>query len=133
MNFAQRLVNFFIEGRTLGVILAQQFLWAQHFLFVLRELALVEVAAEVEELLGGEAARLLVARCCIDDFVAVVPPVANGLAMGREHGLGLREVLVALGHIEAVEPRVGGAEAFGGALCALVVEEEDVGGNRGVG
>ena len=53
--------------------------------------------------------------------------------MVNEHGLGLREVLVALWHIQTIEPGVLRAESFCCALCLLVVEEENVGGDAGIG
>ena len=129
LYFLEAGVYLRIEGCALGVVLLEQLGGAQHLFLVLGELALVEVALQLEQLLSGERARLL----AVVEHLAVVPPVANGLAMGREHGLGLREMLVALGHVEAVEPRLAGAEPLGGSLCPLVVEEEDVGGNGGVG
>ena len=53
--------------------------------------------------------------------------------MLRPHRLRLGEMLVAFRHVEAVEPRGVGAEAFFRPLCALVVEEEDIRCDRGVG
>ena len=122
-----------VEGCTLFVVLSQEFFWAKDFLFFFGELALVEVQAQVHQLFCCEAARFLVACLVVDDLHAIAPPVLDGLTMFCQHGLCLREVLVAFGHIQTVEPRFLRAEAFLCPCCLLVVEEEDVCGDTGIG
>ena len=86
--------------------------------------ALVEVVAEFAgELGGGELLRLV--EAVGRDFPSVAPPFDDGVEVLELHRLRLGEVEVALGHVEAVEPGLG---SWAGA-----VEEEDVGGDGGVG
>jgi hypothetical protein len=120
-----------VELFALLMIFLQQILRGQHLFLLLRELTLVEVAAEVDELLHGEATALLV-TILRRDLMAVIPPVDEGLAVLHLHRLGLGEMLVALGHVEAVEPRLLRVVALRRALGMLVVEEEDVRGDARV-
>lgn len=86
--------------------------------------ALVEVVAQFRgKLVGGELLRLV--KAVHADLLAVVPPLHHGIKMLQLHGLGLGEVLVALRHIQTVEPSLlGGLGA---------VKEQDVGGDGGIG
>ena len=83
----------------------------------MREAALVEIIAElVRQLLGGERLRLV--EAIRRERLAVVPPFDDGIEMLQFHRLRLGEMLVAVGHVHAVEPCL---------FCgAVVVEEEDV-------
>ena len=53
--------------------------------------------------------------------------------MFQAHGFRLAEVLVAFGHVEAVEPGFLCAEPCRGAFRLFVVEEQDVRRDAGVG
>ncbi len=121
-----------VECLALLPVVAQQFVWRQHLLLVLRELALVEIAVEVEQLLCRKYARFL-ARLVAHDFLTIVPPVLYGLGMLHLHRFGFAEVFVAVGHIQAIKPSFFGAEALGCVIGLLVVEEKDIGGDAGVG
>lgn len=92
-----------VESLTLFEVVGQQLCRRQDFLIVLGELALVEVAVKGNQLLGSELPGFLVS-VLNDDFLAVIPPILDGLAMLQLHRLGLGEVLVALWHIQTVEP-----------------------------
>ena len=86
--------------------------------------ALVEVVAQVlGKLLSRELLRLV--EPVLGQLLPMAPPFDSRGEMLQLHGLGLGEVLIALGHIEAIEPGLlGGAGA---------VEEENVGGDGGIG
>ena len=121
-----------VECFALLPIVAQQFVWRQHLLLVLRELALVEIAVEVEQLLCRKYARFL-AHLIVHNFLAVGPPVLYGLGVLHLHRFGFAEVFVAVGHVQAIKPSLFGAEALDCVVGLFVVEEKDVGGNAGVG
>ena len=83
----------------------------------MREAALVEIVTELfRQLLGGERLRLV--KAVRRERLAVVPPFDDGIEMLKFHGLRLGEMLVAVGHVHAVEPCL--------RRGAVVVEEEDV-------
>ena len=90
----------------------------------MRIAALVKIVAElVGELLSRELLRLV--EAVLRELRAVLPPDDDGIEVLQLHRLRLGEVLVALRHVEAVEP---------GLLGGLgAVEEEDVRRDRGVG
>ena len=131
MNLLQGVVNLLIEGFAALVVVGEQFGRRQDFLFGFGELALVEIAGEVDELLRRETAGFLVGYVAFfvscDEFCAVVPPVADRPAMLQTHRFGLGEMFVSLGHVETIEPHILGAEAFFGTFGGLVVEEDDIG------
>ena len=54
LYLAERLINLCIEGITLFVILLQELVGWKYLFLILRELALVEVTVNIEQLLGGE-------------------------------------------------------------------------------
>ena len=132
----QFLVDFLVERGAFLVVVFQEFRWRQHFLFFLGELALVKVAVHFHEFFGGELAGLFAHDFAVvvgfEDFFAVVPPVHYGLAVFQAHGLRLAEMLVAFGHVEAVEPGFLCAEPCRGAFRLFIVEEQDVRRNAGV-
>ena len=86
--------------------------------------ALVEVVAQVlGKLLGRELFRLV--KAVHGQLLPIAPPIHGGGEVLQLHGFGLREVLIPLGHVQPIEPSLlGGAGA---------VEEEDVGGDGGIG
>lgn len=133
----QFLVDFLVECSAFLVVIFQEFCGRQHFLFFLGELALIKVAVHFHEFFGGELAGLFAHDFAVvvgfEDFFAVVPPVHYGLAVFQAHGLRLAEVLVAFGHVEAVEPGFLGAEPCRRAFRLFVVEEQDVRRDAGVG
>ena len=52
--------------------------------------------------------------------------------MLRLHGFCLGEMLITFWHVETIEPSVLCGETFGRAVCAGVVEEQYVCGNRSI-
>lgn len=85
--------------------------------------ALVEVEAKLlRQLLRGEALRLV--KAVRRDFPPVVPPLNRRVKVLQLHGLGLGKMLVALRHVQPVEPRL--------LRRSGAVEEQDVGGDGGV-
>ena len=88
------------------------------------EAALIQVVAQlVRELRRGEHARL--DEIVLLDLPAVLRPRLRRGKVLQLHGLGLGEMLVALRHVQAIEP--------GLLRGASAVEEEYVGGDGGVG
>lgn len=84
----------------------------------------IEVEAAGFDVLGTVALRLIRVGVRVLDLDAVLPPVADRIEVLELHRLRLREVLVALRHVEAVEP---------GLLRRVrPVEEENVCGDRGI-
>lgn len=88
LYLAERLINLCIEGITLFVILLQELVGWKYLFLILRELALVEVAVNIKQLLGGEP-LLLLALLVVDNLLAVVPPVNDRLTMLHLHRLRL--------------------------------------------
>ena len=90
----------------------------------MRIAALVEIVAELfGKLRCRELLRLV--EAVQRELLAVLPPFYDGIEVLQLHRLRLGEVLVALRHVEAVEPRL---------LCRLcAVEEENVRRNRSIG
>ena len=88
------------------------------------EAALIQIVAKVNrELLHGEAPGFVEAVHV--QGLPVIPPGHNRVKVLQLHGLGLGEVLVALGHVQPIEPGLlGGAGA---------VKEQDVRGDGGIG
>ena len=60
----------------------------QYFFFILGVLALVEIAIHTEQFFGGKAAGFL-SQLIGRDFLAVVPPITDGLSMFESHRLCL--------------------------------------------
>lgn len=90
----------------------------------MRIAALVQIIAQFfGQLLDSELFRLVKAVYC--DFLPVVPPLDCRFEMLQLHGLGFGEMLIALRHIQAVEP---GLLRGPGA-----VKEQNVGGDGGIG
>ena len=85
---------------------------------------LIQIVAQLlRELLHSELLRLVEAVHI--QGLPVVPPGKHRVKVLQLHGLGLGEVLIALGHIQPVEPGLlGGTGA---------VKEQDVRGDGGVG
>lgn len=121
-NVFDYAVNLGVEGGTSLLVLLDEVEGIEHFLRLVGEAAEVEVVAVVHQLPGGEFAGLV--EAVFLNRLALVPPLDDGCEVVQQHGLGLGEMLVALGHIQAVEP---------GLLGGLgVVEEKDIGGDGGV-
>lgn len=86
----------------------------------------VQVAVQtilVQQLCGGIAFGLV--EAVLGDLGAVVPPFHHRVKVGQQHGLCLGEMLVALGHIQTVEP--------GLLRGAGAVKEQDIRGDGGIG
>ncbi len=112
-----------VEGGAFLLVGVDEFFWGEDGFFFVGVAAEVEVVIALDEFGGG---KLLGFVEVVDThFFAVVPPLEHGVEVFAFHGFCLGEVFVARGHIETVDPCFGG----GGG----VVEEEDVGRNRGVG
>lgn len=113
-----------VQAGALFLVLLDEFLRWEDFFFLVRVAAEVEVEAAGFDVLGAVALRLIRVSVCALDFDAVLPPVADRIEVFELHRLRLREVLVALRHVEAVEP---------GLLRRVrTVKEEDVRGDRGI-
>ena len=98
------------------MILLDELHGLEDLFFFVREAAEVEVVAACGDLVGGVALGL--GKVALEDFLTVVPPGFDGVEVLEAHGLCLAEVLVALGHVEAIEPCLLGRVG--------AVEEEDV-------
>lgn len=109
-------VDIVVEGFALFLILLDELHGLEDLFFFVREAAEVEVVAACGDLVYGVA--LGFGEVALEDFLTVVPPCFDGVEVLEAHGLCLAEVLVALGHVEAVEPGLLGRVG--------AVEEEDV-------
>ena len=89
----------------------------------MREAAEVEIVAVLHELVYCVAVGFV--EAVFGDGLALVPPFHGRSEVLKLHRFGLGEIFVALGHVEAVKPSFFG--------WAGAVEEEDVGGDGGVG
>lgn len=109
-------VDIVVKGFALFLILLDELHGLKDLFFFVREAAEVEVVAACGDLVGGVALGL--GEVALEDFPTVIPPRFDGVEVLEAHGLCLAEVLVALGHVEAVEPCLLGRVG--------AVEEEDV-------
>ena len=76
MNLRQSIVYFMVECSTFLKILFEQFCRREYFFFLFRELALVEVAIQINQLLGSEHTALF-SHFITDNFFPVFPPFLN--------------------------------------------------------
>lgn len=123
-NLFQNPVDVGVETGALLLVLLDQLLRWEDFFFLVRVATEVEVEAAGFDILGTVALRFIRVGVRVLNLDAVLPPVADRIEVLELHRLRLREVLIALRHVEAVEP---------GLLCRVrPLEEEDVRGDRGI-
>ena len=120
-----------VESSTFLKILFEQFCRREYFFFLFRKLALVKIAIQVYQLLGGKYMAFF-SHFITYDFFPVLPPFLNRQRVFHLHWFGLGEVLVAFRHIKAVEPCFFGFESFFATIGSLIIKEEYVGCNRGI-
>lgn len=109
-------IDIVVEGFALFLILLYKLHGLEDFFFFMREAAEVEVVAACGNLAYGVALGL--GEVALEELVTVVPPRFDRVEVLEAHGLRLAEMLVALGHVEAVEPGLLGR--------MRAVKEEDV-------
>lgn len=113
-----------VQAGALLLVLLDELLRWEDFFFLVWVATEVEVEAAGFDILGTVALRLIRVGVRVLDLDAVLPPVADRIEVLELHRLRLREVLIALRHVEAVEP---------GLLRRVrPVEEKDVCGDRGI-
>ena len=112
-----------VDLGALGLVMGEGLGNGQDFLFLGSGAAEVEVEAVFAELIGGVGAGEVDAVAL--DGLALVPPGLEGCKEVLGHGAGLGEGFALLREGKAIEPGL-----LGGAVA---VEEEDVGGDGGVG
>lgn len=122
-----------LQSQAAFIVVCEELGGSQYLLLLFRELTLVEIAIQIYELLCRKDACLLILTILANQLLAVAPPGSQRVAMLQTHGLRLGEVLVSIGHIQAVEPRLIRAEALCGTLRTHVIEEEDIGRDAGIG
>ena len=112
-----------IERSAASAIIANQLVGRQDFLLLVRIATQVKVEVACPQLLN--CIELSFGVAFFFYFRAIRPPVTDVVEMFGLDWLGLREMLIALGHIHTVEPHP--------LRFLRVVEEKDVGSDARIG